>query len=140
MRALGNGKIVKASPGEASPNATEYKGHRGTTLALNAESALGSGLLIEGISYKAFYYFNATGLFLVELIPRAEDGFRTSKLLDATYGAADREERLGLDEDYVEGCIVRRRWRAPQDSVGLRREREPVSSLATLMEEPEEPT
>src|SRR5947209_1916232 len=84
-------------------------------MTLNAELAFGSGLLIEGISYKAFYYFNATGLFLVALIPSAEDGFRTSKLLDATYGAADREERLGLDEDYVEGCVVKRRWRAPQD-------------------------
>ena len=116
LLALGNGKIVKASPGEASPNLTEYKGHRGTMMALNAESVLGSGLLIEGISYKAFYYFNATGLFLVALIPSAEYGFRTSKLLDATYGAADREERLGMDDaDDVGGCIVRRRWRAPQD-------------------------
>src|SRR5436190_7068600 len=30
LLALGNGKIVTASPGEAAPNLTEYKGHRGT--------------------------------------------------------------------------------------------------------------
>ena len=70
LLALGNGKIVTASPGEAAPNVTEYKGHRGTTMTLNAESAFGSGLLIEGISYKAFSYFDATGLFLVALIPK----------------------------------------------------------------------
>ena len=63
LLALGNGKIVKASPDEASPNVAKYKGHRGTTMTLNAELALAFGLLVEGISYKAFYYFNSTGLF-----------------------------------------------------------------------------
>ena len=35
LLALGNGKIVTASPGEAAPNVTEYKGHRVTTMTLN---------------------------------------------------------------------------------------------------------
>ncbi len=69
----------------------------------------------EGVKYHALYH-KADRLFLVALIPQSkEDGFKTSKPLDATYGPADREERMGRDEAYVGGCIVRRRWRASRD-------------------------
>jgi hypothetical protein len=116
LMAAGSRNIVRASPGESSPNVTEFKGKRGTTMAINADVVLISRFSAEGMTYNALYYFNTKGLFLVALIPQSvDDGFKTSKLLDATYGASDREERLGMNEDYVGGCIARRRWRAPRD-------------------------
>jgi hypothetical protein len=115
LLAIGNGNIGKASPRESSPNVTEFQGKRGTTMAVNADLVMISGFSAEGMTYNALYYFSATGLFLVALIPQSiDDGFKTSKLLDATYGTSDREERMGLNENYS-GCIARRRWRAPRD-------------------------
>jgi hypothetical protein len=115
LLAFGKGNIVKASPREASPNVTEFQGKRGTTMAVDADLVLTSGFSAEGMTYNALYYFNASGLFLIAPIPKSiDDGFKTSKLLDATYGASDREERMGLNENYS-GCIARRRWRVPRD-------------------------
>ena len=115
LLALGSGNIVKASARESAPNVTEHNGKRGTTMAVDADLVLMSGFSAEGMKYNALYYFNATGLFLVALIPQSiDDGFKTSKLLDATYGASDREELMGLNENYS-GCIARRRWRVPRD-------------------------
>jgi hypothetical protein len=77
-------------------------------MAVDADLVLTSGFSAEGMTYSALYYFNATGLFLIALIPKSiDDGFKTSKLLDATYGAPDREERMGLNENYS-GCIAPR--------------------------------
>jgi hypothetical protein len=105
---LGQGNIV-ASRGGNTPNAG------GTTMAVDADRVLASSYNVEGVKYQALYYFKADRLFLVALIPNSvEDGFKTSKLLDASYGAPDREERMGINENYS-GCIVRRRWRAPKD-------------------------
>jgi hypothetical protein len=101
---LGQG-MIRASRGDSTPNGS------GTTMAVDADRVLTSAYNAEGVKYHALYH-KADRLFLVALIPQSkEDGFKTSKPLDATYGPADREERMGRDEAYVGGCIVRRRWR-----------------------------
>ncbi|MGY4505256.1 hypothetical protein ACVWYH_009213 [Bradyrhizobium sp. GM24.11] len=105
---LGQGNI-RPSRGESTPNGG------GTTMAVDADLALASAYNAEGVKYQALYYFKADRLILVALIPQSvEDGFKTGKLLDATYGAPDREESMGRDENHS-GCIVRRRWRAQSD-------------------------
>jgi hypothetical protein len=114
LEARGKGNIVKASPNEINP----YNQGRsaGTTMAIDpANIVLTSAYNAEGITYDALYYFNSRGLFLVALISKSvEDGLKTSKLLDAAYGAPDREDKMGINEAYT-GCIVRRRWSAPRD-------------------------
>jgi hypothetical protein len=114
LEAFGQGNIVKASASSINP----YNQGRsaGTTMAIDAaDVVLTSGFKNEGITYDVLYYFSARGLFLVALIPKSvEDGLKTGKILDATYGAPDREERMGINENYT-GCIVRRRWRAQRD-------------------------
>jgi hypothetical protein len=106
-------------------------------MAVDADIALISRYNTEGRTYHVLYYFNANGLFLVALVPKSiEDGFKTSKLLDAKDGAADREEHLGRNEDYVGGCIVRRRWGAPR---WLKRCKEAKNACLRVSERPSFP-
>jgi hypothetical protein len=87
LEAFGQGNIVKASASSINP----YNQGRsaGTTMAIDAaDVVLTSGFKNEGITYDVLYYFSARGLFLVALIPKSvEDGLKTGKILDATYGA-----------------------------------------------------
>jgi hypothetical protein len=117
LMSLGKGNIVRASQRESSPNNEDVPGRgRGTTMAIKADLVLRSAFIAEGMTYNALFYFNTKGLFVVALIPQSkEDGLKTSKLLNDTYGAPEGEERLGRDEGYVGGCIVRRRWRSRPD-------------------------
>src|SRR2546429_440658 len=66
--------------------------------------------LLAASSAQADWQFTRWGMS-----PEAvDDGLKTSKLLNATYGPSDREERMGLNESYS-GWIARRRWRVPRD-------------------------
>ena len=52
--------------------------------------------LIEGISFLAYYYFDARGLFLIALVPPSiDEGIKTERLLEAKYGSPEREQRMG---------------------------------------------
>lgn len=90
-------------------------GSRGTALDVNAEILLESGYSVEGITYHVVYYFNSNRLFLVTLVPRSvDDGIKTGRLLESIYGAPEGAELSGRDAGTT-GCILRRRWRSPQE-------------------------
>jgi hypothetical protein len=97
LEASGGSHIVKASISQTFPNDRPLNGRRGSVLDVNADEVFSSSSnLIEGISFLAYYYFDARGLFLIALVPPSiDEGIKTERLLEAKYGSPEREQRMG---------------------------------------------
>jgi hypothetical protein len=117
LEASGGSHIVKASISQTFPNDRPLNGRRGSVLDVNADEVFSSSNLIEGISFLAYYYFDARGLFLIALVPPSiDEGIKTERLLEAKYGSPEREQRMGREEG-ASGCIIRRRWRTDSNLI-----------------------
>jgi len=118
LEASGGSHIVKASISQTFPNDRPLNGRRGSVLDVNADEVFSSSSnLIEGISFLAYYYFDARGLFLIALVPPSiDEGIKTERLLEAKYGSPEREQRMGREEG-ASGCIIRRRWRTDSNLI-----------------------
>jgi hypothetical protein len=115
--ASGGSQIVKTSIAQTFSNDRPLNGRRGSVLDVNADEVYSSRNLIEGISFLAYYYFDARGLVLIALVPPSiDDGIKAGKLLEAKYGSPEREQRMGREEG-APGCIIRRRWRTDSNLI-----------------------